>query len=192
MNSIPKTLVVLAAAACAAFAADSAEARGGGDRFRARADFAAVAGSPAPNAKLSVRLREKSHGRFEFRMQMERAPQGLSPVAFIADAAGTLTSAGALVPDNGTPGEYRLRIRGAAGTPLPAGATSIAELAGRAFEVRDAGAVLFAGTIPSTRSGGHGADDGAVSGDDRGGSSGGGSGGGGSGRGGHDDGPNHD
>ena len=183
MNSYTKTLVVLAAAACAAFAADLAEASGGG-RFRARADFAAVAGSPAEGAKLSVRLREKSHGRFEFRMQIERAPDGLSPQAFVADAAGTLTSAGDLVPDDETAGEYKLRLRGADASGLPAGATSIAELAGRAFEVRDADVVLFLGTIPSTRSGGHGADD-------SGGGSGSGSGGGGSGRGGHDDGPNH-
>ena len=188
MNSHTKTLVVLAAAACAAFAADLAEAKGGGDRFRARADFAAVAGSPAEGAKLSVRLREKSHGRFEFRMQIELAPDGLSPQAFVADAAGTLTFAGDLVPDDGTAGEYKLRLRGADASGLPAGAASIAELAGRAFEVRDADAVLFLGTIPSTRSGGHGADD---SGGGQGGSSGSGSGGGGSGRGGHDDGPNH-
>lgn len=185
MTSFPKILVVLAAAACAALAADPAEAKGGG-RFRARADFAALAGSPAEGAKLSVRLREKSHDRFEFRMQIERAPDGLSPEAFIADAVGTLVSAGAFVPDDDTSGEYKLRIRN--GT-LPAGATTISDLAGRAFEVRDGAAVLFSGTIPSTRSGGGGADDGANhdADDDHGG----GSGGGGSGRGGHDDGPNH-
>jgi len=190
MASISKTLVVLAAAACAAIAADPAEARGGG-RFRARADFAAIPGSPADGAKLSVRLREKSNGRYEFRMQMERAPQGLSPGAFIADAVGTLTFAGPLLPDSGTAGEYRLRLRGAGSSGLPVGATSIAELAGRAFEVRDAGTVLFTGTIPSTRSGGGGVDDGTNhdANDDNGGSS--GSGGGGSGRGGQDDAPNH-
>jgi hypothetical protein len=182
MTSLPTTLVVLAAAACAAFVADPAEARGGGGgRFRARADFAAVAGTAADGAKLSVRLREKSHGRFEFRMQIERAPDGLSPQAFVADAVGTLTLAGDLVPDDGTAGEYKLRLRGADASGLPAGAASIADLAGRAFEVRDAGDVLFAGTIPSTRSGGGGND----------GSSGSGGGHGGSGRGGHNDGPNH-
>ncbi len=187
MTSISKTLIVLAAAACAAFVADPAEAKGGG-RFRARADFAAVVGSPAEGAKLSVRLREKSHGRFEFRMQIERAPQGLSPQAFIADAAGTLTFSGDFVPDNGTAGEYKLRLRGTGSSGLPAGATTISELAGRAFEVRTDGTVIFAGTIPSTRSGG-GADDGPDhdANDDHGGSS----GGSGSGRGGHDDGPNH-
>jgi hypothetical protein len=188
MTSIVKTLVVVAAAACAAIVADPAEARGGG-RFRARADFSADPASVAAGAKLSVRLREKSQGRFEFRMQMERAPQGLSPQAFIADAAGTLTSAGPLVRDNGTAGEYRLRVRGADGSALPAGATSIADLAGRAFEVREQGAAIFAGTIPSTRSGGGGADDGA--GHNANDVNGGGSGGGGSGRGGADDGPNH-
>jgi len=184
MTSLPTTLAVLAAAACAAFVADPAEARGGGGRFRARADFAAVTGSAAEGAKLSVRLREKSHGRFEFRMQIERAPDGLSPQAFVADAAGTLTLAGDLVPDDGTAGEYKLRLRGADASGLPAGAASIADLAGRAFEVRDADAVLFEGTIPSTRSGGGGSDG-------SGGSSGSGGGHGGSGRGGHDDGPNH-
>jgi hypothetical protein len=117
-------------------------------------------------------------------MQIERAPDGLSPQAFVADAAGTLTLAGDLVPDDGTAGEYKLRLRGADASGLPAGAASIADLAGRAFEVRDADAVLFEGTIPSTRSGGGGNDD-------SGGSSGSGGGQGGSGRGGHDDGPNH-
>jgi hypothetical protein len=184
MTTISKTLVVLAGAACAALAADPAQARGGGRRFRARSVVPAQDTSAAAGATLSIRLREKSGGRFEFRMQIERAPDGLAPQAFVADAAGTLTFAGDLVPDDGTAGEYELRLRGADASGLPAGAASVADLAGRAFEVRDAGVVLFTGTLPSSRSGGGGADDPA-------GHDAGGGGGGGSGRGGAADGPNH-
>jgi hypothetical protein len=176
MTLAAKTLTLLAAAACAAAAAEPALARqnrGGRNNGRARLVVPADPASVAAGASFKIELRAKSHGRSEFRMQLERAPSGLAPEAWIADATGALTLAGPLVPDRFDVGEYRLRLRSRSGDALPAGAATLADLAGRAFEVRESAQVLVAGTIPALgtrvtdRDGdgeddrrGHGADDG--------------------------------
>jgi hypothetical protein len=163
MRHAPKTFLILAAAAFAAFLAAPAEARQG----RGRDDVAADSSSSVAGANLSIRLREKSNGRWEFRMQMERAPSGLSPQVWIADAAGTLVLAGSLVPDDTTPGEYRLRLRSQKGGTLPVGAASLSELGGRAYEVRENGGVIFGGALPAIEvkgSGGSGSGSGGGSG----------------------------
>lgn len=145
MRHAPTTFLILAAAAFAAFLAEPAHARQG----RGRDDVAAGASSSAAGSTLSIRLREKGNGAWEFRMQMERAPSGLSPEVWIADATGTLVRAGDLVPDVGTAGEYRLRLRSRKGGTLPAGAASPADLGGRAYEVRESGAAIFSGSLPA-------------------------------------------
>lgn len=142
---IRSVFALVLAVSLGAAALPAAEARQG----RGRDDVAADPGSSAAGASLSVRLREKSHGRWEFRMQMENAPQGLSPSVFIADATGTLVLAGSLVPDDNDVGEYKLRLRSQKGGALPAGAATLADLGGRAYEVRENGGVIFAGTLPS-------------------------------------------
>jgi hypothetical protein len=168
-------LLILAAAAFAAFLAEPAQARQG----RGRDDLVAGATSSVAGSALSVRLREKSHGRWEFRMQLENAPSGLAPKVWIADATGTLVPAGDLVPDDTDVGEYKLRLRSQKGGTLPVGAASLSELGGRAYEVRENGAAIFSGSLPSIAakrsvgggSGRGGADDPAThdAGDDRGG-----------------------
>jgi hypothetical protein len=53
-----------------------------------------------------------------------------------------------MTPDNQNAGEYRLRLRSAKGGTLPAGAATIDELGGRAYEVRDGGVAIFSGLLP--------------------------------------------
>ena len=155
MKCIHRTVLVLAVAACAAFLTEPAFARQG----RGRDDVAANTGSSAAGASLSIRMRTKSHGRFEFRMAIERAMSAVAPQAWIADASGTLVLAGDLVPDDNTAGEFRLRLRSAKGGVLPAGAASLAEMGGRAYEIRDRGEVIFSGNLPSVDAKRRGADD---------------------------------
>jgi len=186
MTTASKTCLVLALAAFASFAPMTAFARHG----RGADDVVAPSTSSAAGASLAIRVRSQSHGRWEFRMTIENAATGLAPEVFVADATGALVSAGAMTPDNHNAGEYRLRLRSAKGGTLPAGAATIDELGGRAYEVRDGGVAIFSGTLPvigakktnsaGTAGSGGGADDPAThdAGDDRGGTSGrGGSGG---------------
>lgn len=204
----PRTSILAAAFAAVLVPAGLALAKD------AKARLGIVQGSVLDGAAARVRAESKKRGREELRVEVERAATGLALDAWFEDAAGSMSRGGALVPDNGTPGEYRLRIRTDKGGTLPAGAASLAELAGRRVEIRDgSGNVAAEGNVPAAAerkssggssgssggSGRGGADDPANhdAGDDHGGgsgSSGSGSGsgsGGGSGRGGRDDGPNH-
>jgi len=144
MTTASKTCLVLALAAFASFAPVTAFARHG----RGADDVVAPSTSPAAGASLAIRLRSQSHGRWEFRMTIENAATGLAPEVFVADASGALVSAGAMTPDNHNAGEYRLRLRSAKGGTLPAGAATIDELGGRAYEVRDGGVAIFSGALP--------------------------------------------
>jgi hypothetical protein len=188
MNPMTKSFLILAAAACAAAAAGPAFARHGAKATRARADVAPAAGSAAEGADFTFRMDQKSNGRAEVRLTLEDAPEGLSPEAFIAGADGVLVDVGALAAQPAQPTEYRLRFRTKSGDALPAGAATIADLVGRAFEVREGDEVIVSGTVPALgtrvrtdepgddRGGGRGADDPANhdAGDDRGGAGGGG------------------
>jgi len=104
-------------------------------------------------------------------MDLRRAPTDLAPEAWIADADGTLTLGGTFAASGHRGSDYRLRLRGKNGDTLPAGAATLSELGGRAFEIRDGGVAFLAGNLPdmpapstaattgATASGG-GADDG--------------------------------
>jgi hypothetical protein len=155
MNLVSKTCLALTFAAAVLAASSPAFARQG----RGSDDVAAPSGSAVAGSKLSVRLRSKGNGGWEFRMNLERAPSGLSPEVFVADASGLLTSIGSLVPDNGTAGEYKLRLRSRKGSALPLGAASLTELGGRAYEVRDGGVAIFSGSLPLVDAKRRGADD---------------------------------
>jgi hypothetical protein len=144
MKTASKTCLVLALAAFASFVPVTAFARHG----RGADDVVAPSTSPAAGASLAIRVRSQSHGRWEFRMTIENAAAGLAPEVFVADATGALVSAGAMTPDNQNAGEYRLRLRSAKGGTLPAGAATIDELGGRAYEVRDGGVAIFSGLLP--------------------------------------------
>lgn len=133
---------------------------GGAARVRARGrETIASLGAP-----FKVEYRDRGRDRWEVRFQMERAPEGLAPEVWLADAGGTLGLAGAMTPDPFTPGEYRLRLRSKRGDVLPGGATALADLAGRAYEVREGGEVLLAATMPAAgaKARGRGADDALV------------------------------
>lgn len=151
MNRISKLLVVVVSLAAAA-SADSAFAKHGRKSARVRSSVAADATSTAARAKLAIRMREDVSGRWELVLQLRRAPSGLAPQAFIADATGTLTLAGDLAASHESSGEYKLRLRGSDATTLPLGAAKLADLSGRAFEVRDSGVALVAGTMPTLAS----------------------------------------
>lgn len=194
--------VVAGLAAGLVAGAESAFAKSG------RNTLAPVAAAALDGARVRVRAEQKGRGRAEVRIDVARAAEGLALEAWFAAADDTMTYAGAFVADAGTPGEYRFRVRTKSGDPLPGGAASLSELAGRAVEIREAGgAVVASGTMPgapgrkaaaapSAGTAGPGADDPATHdvGDDRGGGSGGGnsgSSGGGRGRGRGADGAGH-
>ena len=145
----PQTLLVLVVAAIAAVGADPALARQNrGRRSKARAVLVAGDTSAAAGANLSIRLKGASNGRWEVRLAIENAPAGLAPEAWIADADGVLVLVGNLAADDDDAGEYKLRLRGREGDPLPAGAAALADLGGRAFEIRSADAVILSGNLP--------------------------------------------
>jgi hypothetical protein len=105
--------------------------------------------SPAPGAAGIARLRwDPRLGRSEFRLDAKGLGGGTAFTLCIEGEAGSgdLEPAGPL----DLPGaSVRHRCRTDRGDPLPLGATSAAELAGRAIEVRDAaGRTCLSGTLP--------------------------------------------
>ena len=154
----------------------------------ARAPLTPVASGVLDGTRVRVRIDAKSHGRAELRVEVERAATDLVLNVWFADSTGTMVLAGPMRPDAQTPGEYRYRVRTQKGQALPAGATTLDELAGRAIEIRDGnGTVVASGATPAT--GGTKSSGGGGSGS--GGGNSGGGGGGGRGRGGADDPANH-
>ena len=116
--------------------------------------LAAVAGSPQPEATGRVRLFSSSV-RDRLEVEVDRVDPVPVLTLFLDDGTGTLVDAGAL-PGPSTRRTLVFDTR--RGDPLPAGAPSAADLAGRYLEIRDGnGAALLAGCIPVPRPLSHGA-----------------------------------
>jgi hypothetical protein len=149
MKFAAKSVLFLAAAAFAAVLADPASASGRHRKsVRARSIVAADATSSAAGAKLQIRLLDASSSNWELRMDLRRAPTDLAPEAWIADADGTLSLGGTFAVSGHRGADYRLRLRGKNGDTLPAGAATLSELGGRAFEIRDGGVAFLSGNLP--------------------------------------------
>lgn len=141
----PSTLILLAALVLGGSQAAPALAKSS-----ARVRLDTVADASLDGALVRVRIQAKSRDRVDLRFDVHRAETGLALEVWVADADGAQSFAGDLTEDDGTPGEYRLRIRTDKGDALPGGAATAGDLAGRAVEVRDAdGNVVAAGEIPS-------------------------------------------
>lgn len=110
---------------------------------------------PDPDAKGRVELWEKiKDGRHRFRVKAERLSASDTYTVFVEDAVGSNTFVEVLdmkkSGGKGEKSEFKLYLDAANGDPLPAGATTVADLADRLVQVRNAtDEVVLEGTLPS-------------------------------------------
>ena len=120
---------------------------GGGSWIRVRSDMvrAAAASDADVSGHVEVRTRD---GRQKFQVEADHLAAGVSVEFLVADGSAALVSLGSMTTDS--LGEAELELDTGDGASLPAGAATVADLAGRAVEVRDAaGGVLLTGTVPA-------------------------------------------
>jgi hypothetical protein len=120
---------------------------------KAKVDLAAPEAAPAPDMKATLKLRSKpDKGQERFDLKAKKVPfADAGPFrVFIEDGVGSaaFVDAGALDPVGDSEGRFRRDSK--QGQAMPLGAAGVAELAGRAIEVRDGEDVVFLeGTIPA-------------------------------------------
>jgi len=138
--------LVLAATLLAALPL-AATASGGGDQFRARIDLVRAAEASDPDVTGWVELRS-GDGRERFQAEADHLDPGATVEVFVADAIGTMVSAGSASAD--ALGHAELELDTGDGATLPAGAATASDLVGRAVEVRDGtGGLLLSGAAPA-------------------------------------------
>jgi len=119
------------------------------DRRPARGRAALMRADTSPFADASGRVEvERKHGEEELEIEAEHLDAGTAVEFFLADEGGTMTSVGAAEADDG--GEAEIEFETDDGDPLPLGAASVDELAGRRVEVRLAadGTLILFGEVP--------------------------------------------
>ena len=122
---------------------------GGGDGswVRARSLLMRDAASPDGDARGHVEVRARGD-RQRFQVEAELLDPGLSVEFLVEDGAAAMVSAGFFTAN--AAGQAEAELDTGDGGALPAGAATVAELAGRRVDVRDAeGALLLSGTVPS-------------------------------------------
>jgi hypothetical protein len=125
----------------------SGSSGGSATDLRARRDLVRAAGASDADVYGHVEVRSRD-GREKFTVEAEHLDAGAVIEVIVEDGAATLVSAGTATA--GTTGEAELELDTGDGATLPAGASTVAGLAGRAVEVRDAaGGVLLTGTVPA-------------------------------------------
>jgi len=143
-----RTALLVTAAFLPFALASDAEA---GKKLKAESYLIRPTPAPDPDAKGRVRLdseNNKDKDRLEFKTE-NLDPLGSYSV-FMEDgpASGVLVSIGAMVLDELSVGEFKLKFKENEG-PLPLAAASVLDLVGRSVEIRDAlSAVVLSGSVP--------------------------------------------
>jgi len=132
--------------------AEPAAARRGGDakknRVDERVDLTFAPDAPFTAREARLRVRRKMLTRQRLKIELSGAPSGRSLDVFFENSAGAMVDVGDLVERRA--GIYKWRIRTKKGQALPFGVADVAELSGRAVEVRTAGGALVAdGSMPA-------------------------------------------
>jgi len=146
-----RQVVGLLVAAAVVAAADGTALAKGGKAGRVKERVAFEDTGTVSMLKARMRVDRRSLARQELRVQVEGAPTGLDLEVLMEDAAGSgvLVSVGSLA-EEGSSGEYKWRLRTKKGDALPFGVADLAELSGRAVEIRATGGELVAeATFPS-------------------------------------------
>lgn len=103
---------------------------------------------PASGLRASARMKVRGKsGRQEFRLDVKGASDGAAVELWIADASGTMVPAATLPSPQG--GKSRLRLDSRKGDGMPLSAPGLADLSGRAFELRVDGVTVTSGNLPS-------------------------------------------
>ena len=120
---------------------------GGGSWVRARSLLMRDAASPDGDTRGHVEVRERGT-RQRFQVEAELLDAGSTVEFLVEDGAATMVSAGFFTAN--VAGQAEAELDTGDGGSLPAGAATVAELAGRRVEVRDSGgALLLFGAVPS-------------------------------------------
>ena len=108
---------------------------------------------PAPGGAGSgyVEIERRVDGglRNDFEVEVEHLPAGTVVEVWVADAGGVLVRIATMTI--GELGEAELELESEDGDPMPHGVADVADLVGRAVEVRRAsdGVTLLVGTVPA-------------------------------------------
>lgn len=99
-------------------------------------------------AELKIRLESEKKGNQSFELEVKKLSIASSVQLFVFDPnSSTLVNAASLTLNKG---KAKLKLETKKGQPLPTGATKVADLGGRAFELRDGATstVLISGNLP--------------------------------------------